>query len=172
MRLYDIAADFRRLSDLLEDESTPEEMRQTIIDTLESLDGDFEEKAEGIAALIAENRATINAIESEIDRLTAKVDRLENQNDSLKRYLKAEMDFTGKRKLKAGIWNISIAKNGGKAPLVWKIDPNELDLDTLPEKYVKRTETINTAAVRETLEAGGFLSFAELGERGESLRIK
>lgn len=35
MRLYDIAADFRRLSDLLEDESTPEEMRQTIIETSE-----------------------------------------------------------------------------------------------------------------------------------------
>lgn len=172
MRLYDIAADFRRLSDLLEDESTPEEMRQTIIDTLESLDGDFEEKAEGIAALIAENNAMIGAIEDEFDKLRAKAARLENQNDSLKRYLKMEMDFTGKRKLNAGIWKISIAKNGGKAPLVWKIDPDELDLDTLPEKYVKRTESINTAAVRETLEAGGFLSFAELGERGESLRIK
>lgn len=172
MRLYDIAADFRRLSDLLEDESTPEEMRQTIMDTLESLDGDFEDKAEGIAALIAENRATITAIESEIDRLTAKADRLENQNDSLKRYLKMEMDFTGKRKLNAGIWKITIAKNGGKAPIVWKTEPDELDLGSLPEKYVKRTESINTAAVRETLEAGGFLSFAELGERGESLRIK
>lgn len=172
MRLYDIAADFRRLSDLLEDESTPKEMRQTIIDTLESLDGDFEDKAEGIAALIAENNATINAIGDEIDRLRAKADRLENQNDSLKRYLKMEMDFTGKRKLNAGIWKITIAKNGGKAPLVWKIDPDELDLGSLPEKYVKRTESINTAAVRETLEAGGFLSFAELGERGESLRIK
>lgn len=172
MRLYDIAADFRRLSDLLEDESTPEEMRQTIIDTLESLDGDFEDKAEGIAALIAENNATIGAIEDEIDRLRAKAGRLERQNDSLKRYLKAEMDFTGKRKLNAGIWKITIAKNGGKAPIVWKTEPDELDLGSLPEKYVKRTESINTAAVRETLEAGGFLSFAELGERGESLRIK
>lgn len=172
MRLYDIAADYRRLQDMLDAADTPEEMRQTLIDTLESLNGDFEDKAEGIAALIAENNATINAIESEIDRLCAKARRLENQNDSLKRYLKMEMDITGKRKLNAGIWKITIAKNGGKAPIVWKIDPDELDLDTLPEKYVKRTESINTAAVRETLEAGETLDFARLGERGESLRIK
>lgn len=57
MRLYDIAADFRRLSDLLEDESTPEEMRQTIIDTLESVQGDFEEKAEAMAEHIHERSA-------------------------------------------------------------------------------------------------------------------
>lgn len=172
LKLYEIASEYRRLADQLEAADTQEEMRQTIIDTMESLDGDFEDKAEGIVALIAENNATIGAIEDEIDRLRAKAFRLYNQNDSLKRYLKAEMDFTGKRKLKAGIWNITIAKNGGKAPIVWKTEPDELDLGSLPEKYVKRTETINAAAVRETLEAGGFLSFAELGERGESLRIK
>ena len=172
MRLYDIAADFRRLSDMLEDESTPEEMRQTIIDTLESLDGDFEDKAEGIAALIAEYTATVEGCRAEIARLTGKAARAENAINSLKRYLKMEMDFTGKRKINAGTWTISIAKNGGKAPIVWKTEPDELDLGSLPEKYVKRTESINTAAVRETLEAGGFLSFAELGERGESVRIK
>lgn len=172
MRLYDIAADFRRLSDMLEDESTPEEMRQTIIDTLESLDGDFEDKAEGIAALIAEYTATVEGCRAEIARLTGKAARAENAINSLKRYLKMEMDFTGKRKINAGTWTITVAKNGGKAPLVWKIDPDELDLDVLPEKYIKRTESINAAAVRETLEAGGFLSFAELGERGESVRIK
>ena len=136
------------------------------------LDGDFEDKAEGIAALVAENTATIEAIKNEIDRLREKADRLTNQNDSLKKYLFAEMKFTGKKKVNAGTWTITIAKNGGKAPLVWKIDPDKLDLDALPEKYVKRTESINAAAVRETLEAGGFLSFAELGERGESVRIK
>ena len=172
MRLYDIAADFRRLSDMLEDESTPEEMRQTIIDTLESLDGDFEDKAEGIAALIAEYTATVEGCRAEIARLTGKAARAENAINSLKRYLKMEMDFTGKRKINAGTWTITVAKNGGKAPIVWKTEPDELDLGSLPEKYVKRTESINTAAVRETLEAGGFLSFAELGERGESVRIK
>lgn len=172
MRLYDIAADYRRLQDMLDAADTPEEMRQTLIDTLESLSGDFEDKVENMAALIAEYKATIEGCAAEIQRLTAKKLRAENAIDSIKKYIMAEMQFAGIQKVKAGTWQISIAKNGGKAPIVWKIEPEDLDLETLPEKYVKRTETINTATVRETLEAGGFLSFAELGERGESLRIK
>lgn len=172
MRLYDIAADFRRLSDLLEDESTPEEMRQTLMDTMESIGGEIEDKAENMAAMVSDNKAMIMACKTEIQRLTDKVKRLDNQNDSIMSYIMMEMRFAGIRKIKAGTWQISITKNGGKAPLLWKVDPDELDLKAIPDKYVKRTEEINTAAVRETLEAGGFLSFAELGERGESLRIK
>lgn len=172
MKLYEIAADYRRLQDQLDSAGTPEEMRQTLIDTLESVSGDFEDKAENIAALIAEYKATIEACRAEITRLTGTATRAENAIESLKRYLMMEMKYTGQSKVKAGTWTVTIAKNGGKAPIVWKIDLGELDLESLPEKYVKRTAAINSATVRETLEAGGFLSFAELGERGESLRIK
>lgn len=172
MRLYEIADAYRSLQEMLDSAETPAEMRQAIIDTMESLEGDFADKAENMAALIAENKATIAGCKAEIKRLQDKMDRLENQNESISKYLMMEMQITDQRKIKAGTWQISIAKNGGKAPLVWKIDPDEIDLETLPDKYVKRTESINLATVRETLEAGGFLSFAELGERGESLRIK
>lgn len=172
LKLYEIANEYRRLADQLEAADTPDEMTQTIRDTMESLSFDFEDKAEAMAALVAEYEATIEGCWAEIRRLTGKAARAENAIDSIKKYLFAEMQYTGLRKVKAGTWNISIAKNGGKAPIVWKTEPDELDLGSLPEKYVKRTETINASAVRETLEAGGFLSFAELGERGESLRIK
>lgn len=100
MRLYEIAEAYRALSDQLEAAHTPDEMKQTLADTLESIEGDFEDKAENMAALIAEYTAAI------------------------------------------------------------------------PEKYVRRSAQLNTAAILETLEDGGFLSFAELGERGDSLRIK
>lgn len=172
MRLYEISAAYRYLQDQLDSAETQDEMRQVLADTLESLEGDFADKAEGMAALIAENKAMIAGLKAESQRMQAKISRLENQNDSISKYLMAEMQYTNLRKVQAGTWQISIAKNGGKLPIVWKIDPEDLDLDALPDKYVKRTESINTASVRETLEAGGFLSFAELGERGESLRIK
>lgn len=172
MRLYEISADYVRLQEMLDSADTPEEMRQTIIDTMESVQGDFEDKAENMAALVTDNKAAIAGCKAEIKRLQDKMSRLENQNESIQRYLMAEMQFIGQRKVQAGTWTISIQKNGGKAPLVWKVEPDALDLQALPEKYVKRTEAIDTSAVRETLEAGGFLSFAELGERGESLRIK
>lgn len=172
MKMYEMADALRALADQLDNAETSEDMRQVLIDTMESLDMDFEDKAESMMSIIANNNAMIAGCKAEIKRLTDKVQRLQNQNDSIKAYMMMCMKTSGKTKMQAGTWQISIAKNGGKAPLLWKVDPDELDLTALPEKYIKRTEEINTAAVRETLEAGGFLSFAELGERGESLRIR
>lgn len=169
MRLYEIATDYRRLQDLLDSAETPAEMRQTIIDTLESLSGDFEDKAENMAALIAEYKATAEGCAAEIQRLNEKKLRAENAIEPIKKYLMAEMQFTGIKKVKAGTWNITIAKNGGKAPIVWDDD---IEPEDLPEKYRSIYYKIDTAAVRDALEAGEALDFAKLGERGESLRIK
>lgn len=172
MRLYEIASVYRSLQDQLDSAETPEELRQTLADTLESISGDFEDKAEAMLSLISEDQATIAGCKAEIQRLTDKASRLQSQIDSIKQYLMSQMQYTGQRKLNAGTWQIYIAKNGGKAPIVWKIDPYDIDLDAIPDKYVLRRASLNNAAIRETLEDGGFLSFAELGERGESLRIK
>ena len=65
MRLYEIADNYRRLQEMLDAAETSEEMRQMIIDTLESVQGDFEDKAEAMAALIAENNAMIDGCEKE-----------------------------------------------------------------------------------------------------------
>lgn len=169
MKMYDIAADYRRLQDLLDAADTPEEMRQTLTDTLESVAGDFADKAEAMAALAAEYKAIFEGCKAEIARLTGKAARAENAIESIKRYLKAEMEFTGQRKLTAGTWQISIAKNGGKAPIEWDED---IEPEELPERFLSISYKIDTAAVRDALEAGEVLDFAKLGERGESLRIK
>lgn len=57
MRLYEIADAYRSRQEQLDAAETPEEMRQTIIDTLESVQGDFEEKAEAMAEHIHERSA-------------------------------------------------------------------------------------------------------------------
>ena len=171
LELYKIANEYRRLADQLEAADTPEGMIQTIRDTMESLEFDFEDKAEAMAALVAEYEATIEGCKAEIRRLTGKAARAENAIDSIKKYLFAEMQYTGLRKVKAGTWNISIAKNGGKAPIVWTEDPSEL-VGKIPELYVKTVRTVDTGFVRKALEEGATLDFAALGERGESLRIK
>lgn len=169
MRLYDIASDYKRLQDMLDSAETPEEMRQTLQDTLESVAGDFEDKAANIAALIADIRATISGCEDEIARLTEKKARLSSQVDSLKKYLFSEMQFTGQRKVQAGTWQISIAKNGGKAPLILA---EGIRVEDLPAEFVRVEKSLDTQAVRQALEKGETLDFAQFGERGESLRIK
>lgn len=169
MKLYEIAADYRRLADMLEASETPEDMRQVLTDTLESIAGDFEDKAENMAALIAENTETISACNNQIARLKDKAARLEAQNTSIKNYMMAEMKYAGIKKVNAGVWQVSVARNGGKAPIIW--DDN-IEPENLPSEYTRTSIQINKDAVRESLEAGETLAFAKLGERGESLRIK
>lgn len=169
MRLYEIANDYRLLQDQLDSADTPEEMRQTLLDTLESVSGDFEDKAENMAELIAEYKATIDGCKGEIARLNNKVRQAENAVESIKAYLFSQMQYTGQRKIKAGTWQISIARNGGKAPIVW--DDN-IEPENLPEAFTLKSIQINREAVREALENGEALGFAKLGDRGESLRIK
>ena len=47
-----------------------------------------------------------------------------------------------------------------------------LDCETIPEAYQKVTKSPNKQAIREALEKGEKLSFARLGNREKSLRIK
>lgn len=167
--LHEMTADYRMLQDQLDSAETPEEMRQTLMDTMESIGGEIEDKAENMAAMVSDNKAMIMACKTEIQRLTDKVKRLDNQNDSIMSYMMMEMRFAGIRKIKAGTWQISIAKNGGKIPIEWS---ENINTDELPSYYTKVTKEIDTTAVRNALEAGVELDFARLGERGESLRIK
>lgn len=167
--LHEMTADYRMLQDQLDSAETPEEMRQTLMDTMESIGGEIEDKAENMAAMVSDNKAMIMACKAEIQRLTDKVKRLDNQTDSIMSYMMMEMRFAGIRKIKAGTWQISIAKNGGKAPIEWS---ENINTDDLPSYYTKVTKEIDTTAVRNALEAGVELDFARLGERGESLRIK
>ena len=72
-------------------------------------------------------------------------------------------------KLKTVDYNISVANNGGKKPLILDRD---LDLDELPPKLVKTTREADKQAIRQVLATGQELPFARLGDRGKHLRIK
>lgn len=99
--LHEMTADYRMLQDQLDSAETPEEMRQTLMDTMESIGGEIEDKAENMAAMVSDNKAMIMACKTEIQRLTDKVKRPDNQNDSIMSYMMMEMRFVGIRKIKA-----------------------------------------------------------------------
>jgi hypothetical protein len=66
-------------------------------------------------------------------------------------------------------YKLQLAKNGGKAPLI--LDES-VPVAKLPERFQKVSIDPNTVAIREALESGEHLNFAQLGERGMSMRIK
>jgi hypothetical protein len=66
-------------------------------------------------------------------------------------------------------YKLSVQRNGGKSPLI--VDQSVL-ATKLPERFQKVSIDPDTTAIRQALEAGEHLNFAQLGERGTSIRIK
>ena len=79
------------------------------------------------------------------------------------------MEIMDTRKVQGEHFTWQIQKNGGKAPLVLSDDFNIMEI---PEAFQLWDVKPNNEAIRKALETGEELSFARLGERGESLRLK
>ena len=81
----------------------------------------------------------------------------------------ASMKLHDTRKVEGEHFTWQIQKNGGKAPLI--IDESVPAIG-LPKEYQSWDVKVNKDAIRKALEEGKELSFAHIGERGESIRLK
>ena len=159
--LYVLKENWKQVSDMLYEEEIDEQM---ILDTLESIGGEIEDKADGYAKIIKELEAKKNARKEEAKRLTESAKVFENRVNTLKQNLFNTMKSTGKTKFATNLFTFNIAKNGGKQALT-------IDGD-VPEEYTKTVIENDTDKIRQALENGENLPFAHLEPRGESLRIK
>ena len=159
--LYELTNNYENLLNMLYDEEIDEEM---ILDTLESIEGEIEDKADGYAKIIKELEAKKKARKDEAKRLTDSAKVFENRVNTLKNNLYNSMKQTGKTKFATNLFTFNIAKNGGKQALT--IDGE------VPEEYTKTIIENDNDKIRADLESGKELSFAHLEPRGESLRIK
>lgn len=159
--LYQLTNDYETVLNMLYDEDVDEQM---ILDTLESIEGEIEDKADGYAKIIKELEAKKNARKEEAKRLTESAKVFENRANTLKQNLFNAMKQTGKTKFATNLFTFNIAKNGGKQTLT--IDGE------VPEEYTKTIIENDTDKIRQVLENGENLPFAHLEPRGESLRIK
>lgn len=159
--LYELTSNYETVLNMLYDEEIDEQM---ILDTLESIEGEIEEKADGYAKIIKELEAKQKARKEEAKRLTDSAKVFENRVKALKNNLFNAMKETGKTKFATNLFSFNIAKNGGKQALT-------IDGD-VPEEYTKTIIENDIDKIRQALEEGKELPFARLEPRGESLRIK
>ena len=159
--LYQLTSNYETLLNMLYDEEIDE---QAIIDTLEGIEGEIEDKADGYAKIIKELEAKQNARKEEAKRLTESAKVFENRVKALKNNLSTSMKAIGKTKFATDLFNFNIVKNGGKQALT--IDGE------VPKEYTKTIIENDTDKIRAALEEGKKLPFAHLEPRGESLRIK
>lgn len=159
--LYELTSNYETVLNMLYDEEIDEQM---ILDTLESIEGEIKEKADGYAKIIKELESKQKARKEEAKRLTDSAKVFENRVKALKNNLFNTMKDTGKTNFTTDLFTFRIQKNGGKRALT-------IDGD-VPKEYTKTIIENDTDKIRQALEKGEKLTFAHFEPRGESLRIK
>ena len=164
MKLYELTEQYDGVMNLLYDGETDE---QTILDTLESIEGEIEDKADNYAKIIKNMLGEVEAVKREKDRLQARQQALENRAKWLKDTLQANLEFIGKTKFKTELFSFSVSSNGGKQPLV--ITDN---LGEIPGKYlIPQDPVVDKDAVRELLKDKE-VEWAKLEPYGKHLNIR
>lgn len=167
MTLYEITGELLELQNMIEEGADPD----IVNDTIESVEFDLEQKAEGYVMVIRNLEAQAKAIKDEEKRLREKRLSAENGIERLKKRLFDSMNATGKKKLNAGVFTLSVQKNGGALPVI--IDA---DVENMPKEMLKMVIQPDTKRIAELLKddqkSRYYSKFAHFGERGESLRIR
>lgn len=148
MTLYEIANDYLRFMEAAENEEIPED---ALADTLESIFGEVEEKADNIACMLKNLGADIAAIKAEEDRLAERRQKKERLYERIKQYLSNEL-------LRAGIEKVETARN---KITFRKSSPVETDANFLEWALKYRDDlvtygkpSINKTKVKQAIESG------------------
>lgn len=162
--LYELTQDMMTLQDMLTD---PEMDEQAVKDTLEGIQFEFDQKAEGYCMVLRNIEADLEAHKKEAERHSRIVAQDGKAIERLKNALKMAMEATGQTKINAGLFKVGIAGNGGKRPLNI--------LGDVPEQFkVVRYENDNEKirSYLEQLENPEACQWATLADRGTHLTIK
>ena len=92
MTLYELTEQFKALMELADNEDVPEDV---FVDTLEALEGEIEEKVDGLCSVIKTFDAESAACKAEADRLTERAKKKAARRDKMKDYLSNMMQKVG-----------------------------------------------------------------------------
>lgn len=163
MNLYEITNDLMEFQEMCSDIDA--DMNDEVVkDTLEGLQGAYDDKVESWLRVIKNLKAEMVAVEKEAERMDKRAKTIENNIDRMKKTLITSMIKAGRDKA-GNTLKAKVVSNGGVLPLI--VDDVEL-----PEEYQKIEVKPNNDAIRNALESGKKLPFARYGERSVHLNIK
>lgn len=162
MKLYELTGQYLQLEEMMEDSDIDPAILK---DTMESLDGEFEEKLNNCGKVLKNYTAHLNAIEEEIKRLQAKKKTLSNKQENFKNYIKTSMQAVNKKSVKTLLFTFTV-KDGVDSVVI----DNE---DAVPEKFREKVpDKINKDAIKADLKNGQKFTFAHLEKGQPSLQIR
>ena len=146
MNLYELSNKYQELLNLMQSvDTTDPDTQEVFQDTLDSLDGAIEDKAENIVHVLNQLKYDEEVIGKEISRLQAKKRALSNNQKQLKDYLKDTMEFTGKTKIKSPLFSIWTQNNN---PRMIVEDETKIP----PQFFEEQQPKLNTKQLREYLK--------------------
>lgn len=161
MTLYELTGGYMEIAAMIDD---PDVDPQTIADTLESIGGEIEDKAENYAKIIKNEMADVDALKAEKNRIEGRIKAKENSISWLKQSLQNAMEVTGKTKFKTSLFSFGIQKN----PASVEISEGA----TLPEQYLTpQPPKIDKRGIIAALKDGEIIDGCTLIQ-SESLRIR
>lgn len=163
-KLYELSNNVIALRAMVDDEAIDE---QTFLDTLESIEGELEVKAENLLKFERELLADVEAIDAEIKRLTRLKSARANRANALREYLRDNMERSQIDKIACPFFVITLRK-----PTPVLVVDNE---DDVPPRYfdkVPATRKLNRKRALDDLKAGKKVKGCSLGESKRSLLIK
>ena len=159
--IYEITGDYFRLMEMAEEEDLDP---QALADTLESLDGEFEDKADGYAKILGQLAADAEVLKKEEKRLSDRRKVLENNTKRMKETLQKAMEAIERPKFKTKLFSFGIQKNPPSV-VVDDVEAVGVDYWEYPEPVINKKKML------EDLKAGVEVSGAHI-EQGQSLRIR
>jgi len=109
MQLRNITGQYLELCNLASDPES-ELTAESITDTLEAIEGAFNDKAIAVTHVISEMSLDVEKIELEIERLQKRKKVIQNRNDNIRDYLKNNMIASGITNIKCPLFSITLAK--------------------------------------------------------------
>lgn len=164
--LFELTNDLNALLDL----GYSEEDSEAFMDTLNGIMGGIEDKADGYCAVISRFNANVDMIKAEEVRLAARRKVIENNIQRMKDALQMALETMEaggmeKPQIKTGLHTIKLASNSGKQPL-------KVIEEKVPDSFKKIILETDKEKIREALEKGEALDFAELLPRGRHISIR
>lgn len=161
--LYKLTEQQLQLKEMADSEdATPEQFNDTFV----ALSGQFNEKAINVIHVVHGFDSDIECLDVEIKRLTERKKIASNRKESLREYLRTNMEANKITKIECPLFTITLAKGRD----VCVID----DEDKIPDDLtsVKVVTKPDKAAILKILKAGDSVEGARIEKSKTSLRIK
>lgn len=173
MQLYEITDRYKSLFNEFDDSDIEDEnVLQAYFDTLEAIEGEFEEKAENIAIFIKTLNAEAEALKREKQKLESRMKAKENKAKWLKSYLLEAMSAVGNKKIETARVKITTRLNAEsvkcsdeKSCIDWLMKNDHFDLLSYKLPELSKTE------IKDAINSGLKIPYCEL-VRTQSVVIK